>query len=149
MSAWLDEITALLKDSLGDRDRRAEALRAAREVDKLPGDFGGLRAAVHAWVRECGYLRDAPAPTDGLPWTVLLAEDEVAARVHERNKYMRADALRDAIEAEKRAQAAAWEARINRCKVALINGWPQDEAIAFVCALDEWQLALKRAERAP
>jgi hypothetical protein len=147
VSAWLDEITSLLTDSLGEREPRVNALRAAREMDKLPGDFGGLKAAFHAWTHRCGFLNEASKITEGLPWTVLKEDHEIEMVIRDRHRFTRGANLAELIEAEKKDQTARWESRVNRCKVALIDGWPDEDALCFICALDEWNTALRRAGR--
>jgi len=67
--------------------------------------------------------------------------------VRDRHRFTRGANIRELVAAEMKDQTARWEARVNRCKVALIDGWTEGEALCFVCAIDEWQTALKRAGR--
>lgn len=51
------------------------------------------------------------------------------------------DGLEHADAKEQHARERARRERIERCSLLLRSGWPEDEAVAFVCSREEWQAA--------
>lgn len=137
MSEWLDSIGALLRDSLGAKDKRALAYRAAEQMDKVQvprgyeGALGRIKADFYAWVEHCGYLYEVDAVDHFLPESVLSNEAPI----------VNGKKMTDQERMDNRAK------RVSRCLAVLQQGWQECEAITFVASREEWRDACRRAGR--
>jgi hypothetical protein len=128
---WLDDIEVILRDGLGTREQKGRAWKVAQQIDKadVPEWF---RKTYKTWCYHFGYMTADPFPTyQELPFSVLTGPPP----------------LRDGRPMSAEARDQAREARVARAKAAIDDGWPDDEAITFVCAKEEWDEVMRHAKR--
>jgi hypothetical protein len=144
-SPWITSVIDKLKDSLGTPEEKRTALWAAEEMQKnLPKGspnaekFGAmLRSMFDVWVHRMNYLAPEQGPGHHLPDTLLRVDAVVASNYGLSSKA--------AIAAKQEQLASAREIRIERAVTHINAGWIAEDAIAFVCAKDEWEAAKRKA----
>lgn len=118
-----------------------ERLRSAAE-DVYRADWSGTSLGRGAMAMFLGWLCSdarpwlyAPEALDHyLPATVLVGLEHLSDKVPSEA-------------AEKRRREAGRLARIERAAAALRDGWPEEDAVTFVCSREEWRTAQSEAGR--
>ena len=132
MSAWLDGIETLLRESMGTNAKKREVFTVAKEMDELPAGADGLRGLYRAWVSGQHYLYDAAK--DQLDWKPSTLPP--LEHVRGESKQARDRRLDD--------RADAGRERVAHYADARRDGWPVDEARCFVVSEEEAVAGEKR-----
>lgn len=141
--AFIEEVKDLLAASQGAADRKAEALEAAealgRELEKLPpGAKWGLfaRGLFKAWIKNGGYLLRPASRLESMKRTMLRSNSEIA------NEF---DLTSDKTIESRQVLVSEWrQQRINRAVHEIEHGMNLQDALAMVCARDEWEEVNRR-----